>query len=124
MIPFLANSPVLAKPSGGLQAPNAFAPRVGDEPGSDGGLDYTSPGYDATSNDKFFPKVVGEIKDYEFMIFNKWGEMLFRTEIETVGWTGWYRHRACQMDVYVYKVKATLVDNSEVVLVGDVTLLR
>jgi len=119
-----ADSPVLAKPSGSLAAPNAFTPRDGDEPGENGGLDFTAPGYDGTSNDVFYPKVIGEIKDYEFMIFNKWGEMLFRTESQTVGWTGWYRHRLCKMDVYVYKVKATMVDNSEVVLFGDLTLLR
>ena len=120
----VSDSKVLARPSGSLAAPNAFTPRDGDEPGENGGLDFTSPGYDGFSNDVFYPKVVGEIKDYEFMVFNKWGEMLFRTESKTVGWTGWYRHRLCKMDVYVYKVKATMVDNSEVVLFGDLTLLR
>ena len=120
----LADSPVLAKPTGGVEAPNAFTPNGGSEPGSNGGLDINSPGYDRQSNDVFFPKITGEIKDYEFMIFNKWGELLFRTDQQSVGWTGWYRHRLCRQDVYVYKVKATLIDNSEKVLVGDVTLLR
>jgi gliding motility-associated-like protein len=75
-------------------------------------------------NDAFFPKVTGELKDYEFLVFNKWGEMLFRTRERDIGWTGWYRHEPCQQDVYVYKVKALKIDNSEVVLVGDITLLR
>lgn len=119
-----SDSPVLAKPTGNVEAPNAFTPRGGSEPGSNGGLDVNSPGYDRQSNDIFFPKIVGQIKDYEFMIFNKWGELLFRTDKQSVGWTGWYRHRLCRQDVYVFKVKATMVDNSEKVLVGDVTLLR
>ncbi len=117
-------SPVLAKPSGSVTTPNAFTPNTGSDPGINGAYDFSTPGYDRTSNNVFYPVIVGEIKKYEFMIFNKWGELLFRTDRETVGWTGWYRDQLCQQDVYVFRVNATLIDNSEVVLAGDVTLLR
>jgi len=119
-------SPVVAKPSGSITTPNAFTPNTNTDPSNsgDGGYDYTADGSIGTSNDVFYPVVTGAIKKYDFMIFNKWGEMLFRTDKRTVGWTGWYRGKLSQQDVYVYKVLATRIDNSEIVLVGDLTLLR
>jgi gliding motility-associated-like protein len=117
----VALSPVEAKPTGDVRVPNAFSPSE-TEIGSDGGVRKSNTGDGI--NDAFFPKVTGELKDYEFLVFNKWGEMLFRTRERDIGWTGWYRHEPCQQDVYVYKVKALKIDNSEVVLVGDITLLR
>ena len=119
---YLGMTPVLAKPSGNITTPNAFTPNTSGDPGVNGGLDLS--GHDRSSNSVFYPVVVGEIKRYEFMIFNKWGEMLFHTTNQNVGWTGWYRNNLCQQDVYVFRVNATLTDNSEVVLAGDVTLLR
>lgn len=119
-----ALSPVTALSSGSLKTPNAFTPKTDGDPGVDGGFDFSGSGLNIFDNDIFYPKITGEIKNYEFMIFNKWGEMLFRTTKSTVGWTGWYRKTLCQQDVYVYKVNATMIDNSNIVLVGDLTLLR
>lgn len=121
---FTSEVPVTALPSGSVVTPNAFTPRTDGDPGTDGGYDINSAGHCRSCNDVFYPKITGQIKEYEFMIFNKWGELLFRTTRQSVGWTGWYRNRLCQQDVYVYKVKATLIDNSVEVQAGDVTLLR
>lgn len=121
---FVSFTPVEALASGDLQTPNAFTPNTGGDPGVDGGYDFSRGGLNVFDNDVFLPKITGEVKKYEFMIFNKWGELLFRTTKPTVGWTGWYRNQLCQQDVYVYKVNATMIDNSEKILVGDLTLLR
>lgn len=112
----ISESPVTAIPSGGVRAPNAFTP---NPDGSNGGkIDPES-----TNNDVFYP-VVENATVYELQIFNKWGELLFVSTDQTIGWDGYYRGRLCQQDVYVWKVKATLVDRSEVLMVGDVSLLR
>lgn len=113
-----------AIPSGGVSAPNAFTPNTNGDPSPRGNGGATRSELFGTTNDAFWPVITGELKQYEFIVFNKWGEMLFRTEDREMGWTGYYRRELCQQDVYVYKVKAQTVDNKQIVLVGDITLLR
>jgi gliding motility-associated-like protein len=75
-------------------------------------------------NDGFKPVVHG-VHDYNFMIFDRWGEKIFETTDTEVAWKGIYKEKICSQDVYVYKV--TFVD--DVVgdfhqYIGGVTLVR
>jgi len=56
-------------------------------------------------NDVFYGK--GEnIAEYDLMIFNRWGEMVFNTQNINTAWDGTYRgSEEPKADVYVYKVK-------------------
>lgn len=100
---------------GELVFPNAFTPST------------TIPAngiYDpeAFDNDVFHPRHSG-VETYELQIFNKWGELLFRTENVWEGWNGYYREELCKEDVYVWKAKARFANGTETVQSGDVTLL-
>lgn len=110
-------SAVKAIPGGTIRTPNAFTPNPGG-PSNGGRYDPTS-----TNNDIFFP-LVENATDMEFSIFNKWGELLFFSTDPEVGWDGYYKGRLCKQDVYVWKIRAKLVDGSEVTRVGDLTLIR
>lgn len=77
-------------------------------------------------NDIFMPKTVG-LKKYKIEIFDRWGELIFSTSEIGSGWDG--RHKkggdVLEPGVYIYKVSATLDNNSKPKLyTGHVTLLK
>ncbi len=87
--------------------PNAFTP-------NDDGI-----------NDYFFGTGIGIIK-YEIVIFDRWGNMIFRGNDLNDKWDGRANggQEAAQMDVYVWKVKLTDVFNKEHKYIGKVTLVK
>lgn len=68
-----------------MYAPNAFTPN------------------DAGGNNVWIP-VGYNYTDLHFMIFNRWGEMIFESYNELFGWDGTYKGDLCKNDVYVYKL--------------------
>jgi gliding motility-associated-like protein len=104
---------VSAKKGGELLVPNAFSPNVA------GSFSDGSPG----KNDVFLPLIRG-VRDFEMLIFNRWGELLFVSRDTQTGWDGFYKGRPCVQDVYVYRITATFEDGEKIVRVGDVNLIR
>jgi len=77
-------------------------------------------------NNEFYPVVTGvEILDYEFYIYNRWGELMFESFNEGQGWDGTYQGMMSKFDVYVWKL--VVVDEAfkqKHEYVGHVLLLR
>ena len=68
-----------------------------------------SPGGDDNINDIFIPVVNGaSVKNFDFYIFNRWGEMIFESHHQTEGWDGYYKGKLAKQDAYVWKL--SLVD--------------
>ena len=92
-----------------IYVPNAFTP---------GGNDLI--------NNEFKPIVKGEDPlKYSFMVFNRWGELIFETSFSSQGWDGKYKGLMSQQDVYVWKViciDASSKQSHE--YIGHVTLLK
>jgi gliding motility-associated-like protein len=63
-----------------------------------------TPGRKDGLNDVFKPVMMG-ITDYTFYIYDRWGNKVFETTDQEKGWDGTYKGKACQEDVYVYKVE-------------------
>jgi gliding motility-associated-like protein len=62
---------------------------------------------------------------YQFLIFNRWGELIFETQDIGEGWDGTYKGRECQDGTYTWKlVIMQSFDASKKVDVGHVNLLR
>jgi gliding motility-associated-like protein len=74
-------------------------------------------------NDLFMPVTRG-IKNYTFMVFDRWGEKLFSSEDPLQGWDGSYRGQPCKQDVYGWKAVVSTVHGEQKVYSGNVTLLR
>lgn len=75
-------------------------------------------------NDVFRPAVFG-VEEYDLMIFDRWGELIFRTNDPEGGWDGTLKGNPCQQDVYVWRIAfRDLVDNRHQVHIGHVTLIR
>lgn len=96
---------------GQLLIPNAFSPNL------------SGPGSEHGQNDVFIPMMRG-VTEYQLLVFNRWGELLFETTDPSRGWDGYYKGRLCQQDVYVYKIQAKFADGENITRIGDINLLR
>ncbi len=66
----------------------------------------------------------GPYSSLEFRIYNNWGELIFVSENQAIGWDGTKDGVEQLMGVYVYTLKATTEDGKKYQLHGDVTLIR
>lgn len=77
-------------------------------------------------NDLFFPVVRDiDLKDFEWMVFDRWGQMILYSKDFTSTWDGTSKGIYCKADVYVWKIRyieKTTGVNRE--MVGQVTLVR
>lgn len=106
---------VSVETGGQVLIPNAFSPSLS---GATGGNDQSN-----GKNDVFLPLTRGVV-EFEMMVFNRWGELMFRSTDPTIGWDGYYNGKLCQQDVYMYKLSALYENGERVVRVGDVNLIR
>lgn len=77
------------------------------------------------SNEVFKPEGV-ELLQYEMIIFDRWGEVLFRTNDWLAGWNGYYNNERAPTGTYVYQIWGELSNIKSKVLVkkGAFTLIR
>jgi gliding motility-associated-like protein len=78
-------------------------------------------------NNFFFPVLSGAYSDqnYAFMVFNRWGELIFESKNPNDRWDGTYKGHTCQDGVYSWKLKiGHTYSNETVEYVGHVTLLK
>ncbi len=88
-----------------LAVPNAFSPN------GDG------------HNDILYVRGSGFL-EFELQIFNRLGEMVFKTNDESIGWDGTYKGKAQEVDVYMYVLKGRCADGQDIMNKGNITLLR
>ncbi|MFY8109866.1 MAG: gliding motility-associated C-terminal domain-containing protein [Bacteroidia bacterium] len=62
----------------------------------------------------------------DIMVFNRWGQLVFRTNDINIGWDGTDQktNQECQQDAYVYQVNATSFSGKKYSYSGSVTLFR
>lgn len=88
-----------------IVAPNAFAPQ---------GI-----------NQIFKPFIIfGETVDYQFTVYNRWGELLFETTNTDEGWNGKYKGIIQPMGAYIFQVKISQSNGRVVEDRGVFMLLR
>jgi len=66
------------------------------------------------------------IEEFNFVIYDRWGEKVFETNSLTYGWDGTYRGKLMNTDVFVYyiEVKYQSDPNNTVSEKGNITLIR
>lgn len=88
-----------------LMVPNAFTPN-------------------ASENKTFLPKQKGLVQ-FELLIFNTWGELIFRSnDLETDGWDGTLEGKLLDAGVYAYRINGIATDGEKVVESGKFKLIR
>jgi len=98
---------VEVKPSFDIYVPNAFTPD-GD-----------------SHNQVFIVQGFGiSDKNFELLVFNRWGEIVFETHDINVGWDGTYKSEQSQDGVYTWVVRFRDLTDSPHEKTGHVSLLR
>ncbi|MCB0402907.1 MAG: PKD domain-containing protein [Flavobacteriales bacterium] len=87
------------------QVPNAFSPN-------------------GQGANNVFSVLGGPYKELEFKIYNNWGELIFESNDQAIGWDGTRNGEDQPVGVYVYTVRAVTLDDEQHTIKGDVTLLR
>lgn len=77
-------------------------------------------------NQIFKPVISGiDIQNYELLIFDRWGELIFESHNKEVGWDGRFRGNFVQDGVYVWKIRVKMPYTDErKTFFGHVTVLR
>jgi len=88
--------------------PNAFTPDNNDE-----------------LNDNFRIIITGNIVIEKFLIFNRWGQLVYDApDGDLAGWDGMWKNEPAIPDTYVYTATLRYPDGRSEVRKGDVMLLR
>ncbi|MBC7885457.1 MAG: gliding motility-associated C-terminal domain-containing protein [Saprospiraceae bacterium] len=64
------------------------------------------------------------IDELELIIYNRWGQELFRTNDKNTGWDGSYNGKELPPDAYAYYLRVLCINGEEYKKQGNVTLLR
>ena len=75
------------------------------------------------NNDIFYVRG-SNLYSIELEIYNRWGELVFRTDDLNRGWDGSYNGREADPGVFVYHLKAICLDKQEYFTKGNLTLIR
>lgn len=75
------------------------------------------------SNDKLYVRGYS-IQTLDFRVFNRWGEQVFETQNQSIGWDGTYKGKEQEMDAYAFTLQVTFYDGTTLHKQGNVTLLR
>lgn len=81
-----------------------------------------SPNGDGT-NDEVHVRGYGVTK-MNWMIFNRWGTLVFQSDSPSKGWNGYYKGKLQPQDVYNYVLDISFTDGKKYQKKGDITLLR
>jgi gliding motility-associated-like protein len=77
------------------------------------------------NNDEFKPAGSALFtSEYDFRIWNRWGQEVFRSTEPTKGWDGYFEGKPSQTGVYAYVITYKNVYNEPKVKKGNVTLVR
>ncbi|MGB1206585.1 MAG: PKD domain-containing protein [Chitinophagales bacterium] len=78
-------------------------------------------------NDMLQPVLTGDISDYSFEVYNRWGNQVFATTDMTQGWDGFVKDAETDIGVYAWWCKAKITDckgTRDLFLKGNTTLIR
>ena len=77
-------------------------------------------------NETFTPVVIGaDPLNYQFYVFNRWGELIYNSQIPGQGWDGTFKGMPAQQDIYVWKLEVVnQMNNQKHQYKGHVTLLK
>ena len=92
------------------EEPDIFVPS-GFSPNGDG------------SNDVLFVRGIN-ILNLEFKIFDRWGELVFETTDQEIGWDGTFKGKLVDPAVFVYYLDAKCIDGQSYFKKGNVSVLR
>ncbi len=64
------------------------------------------------------------LRTLTFSIFDRWGNKVFETNDITQGWNGYFKERLMSTGVFAYTLTAVTDSNEDVIMKGNITLVR
>ncbi len=64
------------------------------------------------------------IEELYFTVYNRWGQMVFETRDQSIGWDGIFKGMEADPAVYVYYLEATCIGKETFFKKGNITLIR
>ena len=64
------------------------------------------------------------IKEFTILIYDRWGEKVFESNNPSFCWDGTYKGKLINTAVFVYYLKATLINGEEITKKGNISLIR
>lgn len=91
-----------------IYVPNAFTPNIDD------------------INPEFKPAMreITGFQEYEWSIFNRWGEVIYTTESLAQGWDGTYNGKPVAQGLYAWRLRVKFYTSTAQVYMGHVSLIR
>ncbi len=74
-------------------------------------------------NDFFKPFGIVYNKEYEWIIINRWGELIFKSNNQMQGWNGKIKDKLVPEGVYAYLLKVTTAQNKQLKFAGTFHLI-
>ena len=65
-----------------------------------------------------------DISDFEIEIYNRWGQMVFKSKNIEEQWDGKFNDKISPSGTYVFRVKSKNLNNEEYLESGTVSLVR
>lgn len=96
---------IVVEDCGEMYVPNAFTPN------NDG------------ANDVLYVRGIC-LQSLTFMVFNRWGEKVFETADQKIGWDGTYKGEEMNTGVFVYRLEGKTYDGKGFSAKGNITLIR
>ena len=78
---------------------------------------------DDNQNDLFYIKGAN-LQNFQFLIFNRWGENIFETSDKSIGWDGTYKGQKLPTATYAYSIELSCSNGHKMLKRGHVTLIR
>ncbi|RYY62267.1 MAG: gliding motility-associated C-terminal domain-containing protein [Chitinophagaceae bacterium] len=75
-------------------------------------------------NDVFHPNVLGNVEQYSFRVFNRWGEIIFQSGKLNAGWDGRFKGLPQPAEVYIWTCTFRFAGQAEEFRKGQVILAR
>ena len=70
------------------------------------------------------PSEIQSISEFEFLIFNRWGEVIFKSDDTNIGWNGYHSGKLSKSGLYVWKINYIDHNNIYKELSGSIHLIR
>jgi gliding motility-associated-like protein len=64
------------------------------------------------------------IQTMDLKIYNRWGQLVFESTSQAIGWDGTFNGEPQPIEAYAYVLDVTFIDGTAKLLKGNVTLLR
>lgn len=79
---------------------------------------------DDNINETFKPIGLSYAVDYTFIVFNRWGEIMFKTDNPQLGWDGKFQGELVEQDLYFYRLEFVGVNELRHEEKGSIMILR